>query len=214
MGTRHLIAVMSGGEYKIAQYGQWDGYPEGQGVTVWEFCKNRLDLDVRRKAFVEKLTRCRWATDDELKAAAEKAAPGRSDGWMTMEQAAEFNRLMPFMSRDIGGKILAMVDDSDAKEILLSNSISFAGDSLFCEFAYVVDLDKKSFECFKGFNHAKLDEGERFARAPLDEEANEKRDASDRYDPVKLVRAFSLDDLPTTEKAFLEAMEKAIRSEE
>ena len=30
MGTRHLIAVQLDGEYKIAQYGQWDGYPEGK----------------------------------------------------------------------------------------------------------------------------------------------------------------------------------------
>jgi len=32
MGTRHLsMAYNKGGEVKVAQYGQWDGYPEGQG---------------------------------------------------------------------------------------------------------------------------------------------------------------------------------------
>lgn len=31
MGTRNLTAVYLDGQYKVAQYGQWDGYPEGQG---------------------------------------------------------------------------------------------------------------------------------------------------------------------------------------
>ena len=37
MGTRHLIAVQLDGEYKIAQYGQWDGYPDGKGIDVLHF---------------------------------------------------------------------------------------------------------------------------------------------------------------------------------
>jgi len=28
MGTRNLTCVMKDGQYKVAQYGQWDGYPE------------------------------------------------------------------------------------------------------------------------------------------------------------------------------------------
>lgn len=37
MGTRNLTAVYLDGQYKVAQYGQWDGYPEGQGITVLTF---------------------------------------------------------------------------------------------------------------------------------------------------------------------------------
>jgi len=32
MGTRHLICAKINNEYKLSQYGQWDGYPSGQGV--------------------------------------------------------------------------------------------------------------------------------------------------------------------------------------
>lgn len=34
MGTRHLIKVKYKGEIKVSQYGQWDGYPDGQGLDI------------------------------------------------------------------------------------------------------------------------------------------------------------------------------------
>ena len=40
MGTRHIIKVRKNGRDWISQYGQWDGYPTGQGVDVMEFVKN------------------------------------------------------------------------------------------------------------------------------------------------------------------------------
>ena len=30
MGTRHLTAVVLNGDFKVAQYGQWDGFTNGQ----------------------------------------------------------------------------------------------------------------------------------------------------------------------------------------
>jgi hypothetical protein len=37
MGTRHLICVFCQGKWVIAQYGQWDGKPEVQGVAIFRF---------------------------------------------------------------------------------------------------------------------------------------------------------------------------------
>lgn len=45
MGTRNLTAVYLDGQYKVAQYGQWDGYPEGQGITA--LTRERMDHDGR-----------------------------------------------------------------------------------------------------------------------------------------------------------------------
>ena len=39
MGTRNLTIVHSNGEYKVAQYGQWDGYPEGLGCQLLKYLK-------------------------------------------------------------------------------------------------------------------------------------------------------------------------------
>lgn len=49
MGTRNLTIVHKNGEYKVAQYGQWDGYPEGLGVDLLSFLKN-VNIDSFRNA--------------------------------------------------------------------------------------------------------------------------------------------------------------------
>src|SRR3546814_20563425 len=43
MGTRNLTCVVVDGAYKVAQYGQWDGYPSGQGATARAFLREQLD---------------------------------------------------------------------------------------------------------------------------------------------------------------------------
>lgn len=52
MGTRNLTAVYLDGQYKVAQYGQWDGYPEGQGITVLTFLRDKMDLELFKEAFL------------------------------------------------------------------------------------------------------------------------------------------------------------------
>jgi len=67
----------------------------------------------------------------------------------------------------------------------------------------VIDLDKKTFEAYKGFNELPLDPSERFASAPR----NQKTDGSyGNYYPVKLVKKWKLDDLPRL-KDFYEILE-------
>ena len=38
------------GQYKVAQYGQWDGYPEGQGITALTFLRDKMDLELFKEA--------------------------------------------------------------------------------------------------------------------------------------------------------------------
>ena len=49
MGTRNLTIVYSNGKYKVAQYGQWDGYPEGLGSQLLKYLKG-ININELRNA--------------------------------------------------------------------------------------------------------------------------------------------------------------------
>lgn len=63
---------------------------------------------------------------------------------------------------------------------------------------HVIDLDKKTFEVYKGFNTAPLDKEERFFYL------NGKSD--DGYNPVKHIVSFHLDALPENSDTFVESV--------
>lgn len=174
MGTRNLTCVYKNGDYKVAQYGQWDGYPEGQGVTILEFL-HKVNMDEFKNAIDE----CRWITQEEIDEINKNIKNGEMDNWA---------KYYPELNRDTGGEILSLILFKN--KTVLQNSLEFANDSLFCEWAYVIDLDQNTFEVHSGFNKERLSETERFYNL----ENNEKE-----YKPVSLVKSFDLDDLPTKE---------------
>lgn len=179
MGTRNLTAVVLDGKFRIAQYGQWDGYPEGQGKIALSFLH-----EMDRARFESKLRAARFATQsdfDAINADIEK---------IKGSPLAEGGKYAQF-SRDRGAKILAIVDNAEPG-ILLADQHRFAADSLFCEWAYVIDLDRNTFEVYKGFNKTPLADGERFKGVVAE-------DASDGYFPVRLVKSYDLAALPTVE---------------
>lgn len=190
MGTRSLTAVFSNGEYKVAQYGQWDGYPDGVGADILNFISASGNIDKLKSA----LERVRFlepeGRDKEFHDAYENNAPEWSSDPdnRTDEQKEWFGT---FISRDIGGEILKNIADSDKDEIIIRDSLAFAGDSLFCEYAYVVDLDKGTFEVFEGFNKEPIEDG-RFVSG----DDKLEQDKNGEYHPVKLVKSYPLDSLP------------------
>lgn len=199
MGTRNLTAVVVDGEYKIAQYGQWDGYPEGQGVIVLHFLQ-RSNLD----KFKEKCRAAQWITDEELKARWDECGADGRD-WVNSFVSNKFNKTYPHLSRNCGAKVLAIVRDAP-KGIKLGNNIDFASDSLFCEWAYVIDLDKRTFEVFRGFNKKKLNKKSRFSNAKRIINPN---GTASEYEPIRLVKSYPLYDLPK-KKEFIKEIKELV----
>lgn len=191
MGTRNLTCVVSGGEYKLAQYGQWDGYPGGQGLTALCFAREWLCDELLIDVFRLKLDSVRFATEDEQKRL--WADIGATGEFVSMKQSDEMDKRHPYFSRDNGAGILEMVRKSSG-EVLTRNDIEFASDSLFCEWAYVIDLDRRVLEAYRGFNTKPVPAGERFAefpRRPTRDGAN-----SDYY-PIRLAGTWPLNALPS-----------------
>lgn len=189
MGTRHLIAVQYNGKYKVAQYGQWDGYPSGQGTEVLEFLRS-----VNLEEFKKKVKALRWAKKGMVEKEIEKVS-ARGDGWMTMEESNAFKFAHPEWHRDTSAEILPLIMKRD--KLYLQNSITFAGDGLFCEWAYVIDLDAEVFEVYSGFHKGPLPANGRFEKYD---------DPTSEYRPLSLLKIYKLNNLPTREQ-FLKDLE-------
>ena len=199
MGTRHLISVHKDGKYPIAQYGQWDGYPEGQGVDVLSFLHSPLV-----PALEKNLEKCRWITGEEYATMwKEFGVDIEKDKWVTYEQGKLFNEKYPQLSRDTGAGILELVAKAES-EVVLRDDLDFARDSLFCEWAYVVDFDKGTLEVYNGFNSEPLSPEDRF----YCEEPMEYKGSTEKLYPIKMVASFPLDNLPTQEEFLQTIAEK------
>ena len=77
----------------------------------------------------------------------------------------------------------------------MKNDITFAADGVFCEWAWVIDLDKRTFEAYEGFRKEATTDKDRFYFI------REYEDDSG-YSGVKKVAEWSIDNLPTNEEFF------------
>jgi hypothetical protein len=173
MGTRNLTVVIKKAKPVIAQYGQWDGYPEGQGVVALRFLKN-----TNMEAFEKKLEKVRFKNaDDALEIKLFLESVGSEDGMLNSEQAQEF---------------------------MLKDDTLFAADSLFCEWAYVINLDTKQLEVY-GWDNPEAGFENTFERLFETEEYKKdylKEKEDNGYGIVKAVKAFDFANLPE-EKEFI-----------
>lgn len=186
MGTRSLTVVVHNNAVKVAQYGQWDGYPKGQGKTLLSFLQNKTKVEALKKV----LPKVRFQTKEDIQEQSEfLKSIGCENGWMNIEQGKLFRSKYPMHHRDVGGEILDLILlHKDSDEIILTDAYYFAADSLWCEWAYVVDFDKNTFEVYAGLNNEKISKEDRFFDLYKQNE---------NYKPVKLFMSFSLDKLPS-----------------
>lgn len=92
------------------------------------------------------------------------------------------------------------------KKTEFEGDLYFAADSLFCEWCYVLDLDKQTLEVFGGMHEGEVKHG-RFASKAFP--AQTKVAGTDRYyGPVQELITFSLAKLPTDE-VFVQKCNKA-----
>lgn len=122
MGTRHLQTVITKeGEKKINQYGQWDGYPSGQGIGILEYLRN-----ANLEKYTQELRKIPEATEDHLK------------------NVPDYNwkKEYPYLSRDCGSNIHKMIEDG---LVLFVNKIDDDEANQWCEGFYTIDFKENKF---------------------------------------------------------------------
>lgn len=150
MGTRNLTMVYDqNGETKVAQYGQWDGYPSGVGICVLTF----LQDTERFEEFKSKLSKIRFLDaedrDKEFIEAYNKNTPKWSNepDKRTEEQKEWFDN---FISRDLADAVLTNIANSDDEEIILKDSTKEgSGSDVWIEFCYVINLKENTFSVYQ-----------------------------------------------------------------
>ncbi|KAH0393586.1 hypothetical protein KCU89_g12258, partial [Aureobasidium melanogenum] len=65
MGTRNLTLVYYNGQYRIVQYGQWDGFPDGQGLNVLSFLLDSTNIRKLEEALDSNDNRIIILSDEE-----------------------------------------------------------------------------------------------------------------------------------------------------
>lgn len=139
MGTRNLTVVKNAdGEVLVAQYGQWDGYPEYTGKRILEFISEYKMIDKIEKSLVK----ARFITAEESDEIFKDYT--REDGMMTFEQGADFSVMFPSLTRDTGCDILKVLVYSNAY-VPLQDESDFENDDLFCEGVYTIDFSTRKY---------------------------------------------------------------------
>jgi hypothetical protein len=140
MGTRGLTKVVDrNGVTKVAQYGQWDHYPAGQGVTALEILLSRHNAV---KLLELALDKCEFVSD----AKRELIYAGYNAKYADVVEVGQdnFTAMLPTFSRDTGADILNVVIWSAGSVPLLDES-DFENDNLFCEGVYEINYNTNKF---------------------------------------------------------------------
>ena len=140
MGTRNLTKVIKDGEVVVAQYGQWDGYPSGQGLTGF-FAVTKDDVMASLEANLKLIF---YPTEEQRREYAKPFEDGHDEGWMTFESGKAYGEKYPSLTRDTCAEILYVIANA-TEPVPLFLDIEFEDDDLMCEGVYEVNLDNKTY---------------------------------------------------------------------
>lgn len=152
MGTRGAYGFYAEGEAKVS-YNHSDSYPCGLGSNVLEFVKETPDIELAEIAARVK------PVDSDAKPTAKQLA-GLGD-WYNPDEAGGERGTWYNAIRSVQGDLRAFRDGLD----YMLDSATFLYDSLFCEWAYLVNTDTGTLEVYKGFNTDPKAAG-RYAKVP------------------------------------------------
>jgi hypothetical protein len=157
MGTRSSVIIFQDGKAK-GYYNQYDGYPEGLGTDIIKELK-KVDKAKGWDVFKANCKKVKLVDENKKPSAAiqkkyvengfynEKVGSQSTEDWYSLLRECQGAAYIPAI---MDGKVQHMCDGTN-----------FVQSSLFCEYAYVIDLDKMVVEFYRGFQK-KPQPGNRF----------------------------------------------------
>jgi len=174
MGTRGAVGFRTDGTDKVT-YNHFDSYPSSLGNQVTQFLKGFKDVEALKK-IAENIVLIDESSKPTKKQKVEAKELGLFDGNVS-SQSDDWYCLLRLAQGDLSvyEKFKYMIDSHE-----------FLKDSLFCEWAYIINLDSEKLEIYRGFNKDRNAAG-RYAQLIQKE--------SDEYFGVALHSAIPLKDI-------------------
>ena len=123
MGTRHLQTVITKeGDKKVSQYGQWDGYPSGQGIDILRYLKTG-----NLRKYQQNLNKIPLITQKQVD---------------IVNKDKNWQENYPYLSRDCGANIHQLIEDGKVKFV---SHISEDEARKWCGGFYTIDFSKNKF---------------------------------------------------------------------
>lgn len=167
--SRGLYGFRKNGIDKLT-YNHSDSYPEGLGAAMLK-CATAVEQMKRAFDYVEMVDENKPLTEEQFNYCKERGLVGEGDctDWY-------------WVLRGLQGDFAELIDEADEyKKAYMIDNHGFIKDSLFCEFAYIYDLDREVLEYYVGFQH-RPQKGNRYG-----EEASDSG-----YYPCRLMKEYPL----------------------
>jgi hypothetical protein len=187
MGTRGCYGLRKDGLDKLT-YNHYDSYPSCLGQSMFDFIQS-TSIEEMKNIF-DKIV---LVKDNDMPSDEELIL------WKLTEKIGTEKFDWYWLLRDTQGD-LSYYKQDDAKYMI--DNQGFIQDSLFCEWAYIVNLDTSELEVYKGFQH----EPHENRYTDYVYESN----SGDKYYPCKLIATYPLDNIPD---GVMEVLEKQSYSE-
>lgn len=192
MGTRGAYGFRVDGVDKVT-YNQFDSYPDCLGFSVLEFISKSKSFDELKSLSSSivlvnnKIKPTPEQIEENLNWSDKSVRTGELEDWYVLLRNAQ-------------GDLNAL---HQGLKYMIDNH-NFLFDSLFCEYAYIINIDEGVLEFYKGFNRSPNGSG-RYAIPPDD---YYKDGQTTEYYGVNLLQTFNLSEIINASETELQAIVK------
>lgn len=184
MSTRGAMGVRIDGK-DVITYNHFDSYPEGLGEDIVKDIRETPLLTLKRAAkMLKPVDEDKEPTEEQIKELAT---------YLDLSVSEQSEKDWYCLLRKTQGSLTMLLAAG-----YYADASDFLTDSLFCEYAYIVNFDDNLFEVYQGFQKNPHKQG-RYALKKLKDYGK-----VNQYYPIALVATFPLDAIPENwiEQAF------------